>query len=105
MILRYVDAPEAVDFTVRLAAVTPGYLRYASAWEQWHFHRHRMGVASIEHLEKLWRASAEGEEVRTKAFHFWSIAVEGDLDALDNRLRAIVAPQSVTVAQDGKTAL
>jgi hypothetical protein len=83
MLLNQVDAPESVEFTVRQAAAIPGYWSFTSAWEHWEFHGRRLGAASIESLEKLWKNPKEIVKVREKAFRFWEVGVEGTgLDTL-----------------------
>ncbi|HEV7518465.1 MAG TPA: hypothetical protein VGR07_19380 [Thermoanaerobaculia bacterium] len=83
VLLRYVDAPDAVEFTVRQAAARD-YWGYTSAWEHWDFHGRRLGTSSTERLKALWRSPSEEAEVRRKAFHFWNIATQGlDFDVTD----------------------
>lgn len=77
VLLHRVDAPESFEFTVRQAAASGGYLTYGVVWDRWDVHGRRPGDASIERLERVWKAAGESAIVRVNAFHLWSVAVEG----------------------------
>jgi hypothetical protein len=87
-ILRHIDAPDAIEFVVRSAAVPeirnfPDRLARATTmlsnqWNSGFSDTPRVSQASRNRLKALWKEPKNNEFLKEIAFHVWQISIEQD---------------------------